>query len=216
MFRNQIICGESRAVLAQFPNASVDLVVTDPPYLVNYRDRTGRSLANDDNAAAVLPVFDEIARVLKPDSYCISFYGWNAIAQFSHAWHKAGLRIVGHIVFSKRYASRAGHTRYTHESAYLLAKGYPKMPANPITDVQSWRYSGNKMHPTQKSVGNIEPLIQCYSKPGDVVLDPFSGSGTTALAAALNNRDYIGIELEQKYCDIARQRLNIAGQCVAS
>lgn len=53
----------------------------------------------------------------------------------------------------------------------------------------------------------IEPLIKCFSKPGDLILDPFSGSGTTAVAAALNDRDYIGIELEHKYCDVAERRL---------
>lgn len=53
----------------------------------------------------------------------------------------------------------------------------------------------------------ITPLIRSFSKQGDLVLDPFSGSGTTAVAAALCKRDYLGIELEARYCDIARRRL---------
>lgn len=207
MRTNTIHCGEAASVISSFPVDSVDLVVTDPPYLCNYRDRDGRSIANDDLPSSVLPVFAEVYRVLKPNSYCISFYGWNAIAQFAAAWDAAGFKTVGHIVWPKTYASRAGHALYRHESAFILAKGYPQKPANPISDVQPWRYTGNKDHPTQKSVSIIEPLIESFSKPGDLVLDPFLGSGTSAIAAALKGRDYIGIELEPSYCALARQRL---------
>jgi site-specific DNA-methyltransferase (adenine-specific) len=207
MKSNQIIRGESNEVLAGFENETIDLVVTDPPYLCRYKDRQGRSLANDDNPEAVLSVFDQLYRVLKPNSYCISFYGWNAIAEFSDAWKEAGFKTVGHIVWTKNYASRSGHTHYKHESAFILAKGFPQKPANPMNDVQPWLYSGNKRHPTEKAVSVIAPLIDCFSKRGDVVLDPFSGSGSTSVAAALNHRRYVGIELEQQYCDLAKQRL---------
>ena len=94
-----------------------------------------------------------------------------------------------------------------HEAAYVLAKGYPDFPEKPLNDVQRWIYSGNASHPTQKAVQVIKPLIQAFSQPGDLVLDPFSGSGTTAIAAALSGRDYLGIELEPGYCTLARNRL---------
>ncbi len=207
MTMNQIICGESAFTLSTFEAASIDLCITDPPYLVNYKDRDGRSLANDDNPQAVLSVFDEIYRVLKPNSYCISFYGWNAIAEFSAKWREVGFKTVGHIVWTKNYSSRAGHTRYCHESAFVLAKGWPEKPLHPLSDVQRWSYTGNRAHPTEKAVGVIAPLVRAFSLPGDTVLDPFAGSGSTAIAAALNNRNYIGIELEQHYCAIAQMRL---------
>ncbi len=204
---NQIICGDSSQVLRDFPDSSIDLVITDPPYLCRYKDRHGRTLMNDDNADGVLPVYEEIFRTLKPNSYCITFYGWTAIAEFSEAWANAGFRTVGHIVWPKKYASKEGFMKYQHESAFVLAKGYPHKPEYPISDVQKWHYTGNRSHPTEKAVSVIEPLIKCFSKPGDLILDPFSGSGTTAVAAALNDRDYIGIELEHKYCDVAERRL---------
>ena len=208
MTLNHIICGESATILSHYKPECIDLVVTDPPYLVRYKDRFGRTIANDDSPDAVLSVFSELYRVMKRNSYCISFYGWNAIAEFSEAWKSAGFKTVGQIVWTKPYASRAGHTRYQHESAFVLAKGFPQKPVNPISDVQPWEYTGNKLHPTEKAVSIIEPLIQSFSKPGDVVLDPFSGSGTTAVAAKLNNRHSIGIELDAGYCNIARKRLN--------
>ena len=217
MKRNQIICGNSIQVLPQFPNNSIDLVITDPPYLCRYKDHHGRTLANDDNADGVLPVYNELFRTLKANSYCLSFYGWNAIAEFSAAWTNAGFRTVGHIVWPKRYASKKGVVEYRHESAFVLAKGYPDKPQNLISDVQNWHYTGNRSHPTQKAVSVIEPLVRSFSKPGDLILDPFSGSGTTAVAAALNDRDYIGIELEEKYCNVALNRLahvNVFEECL--
>jgi len=204
---NQILCGDSATLLKQQPAACVDLVITDPPYLCRYKDRDGRTLANDDNPDAVLSVFDEIYRVMKPNSYCISFYSWNAVAEFTAKWPSLGFRTVGHFVWHKPYASKTGFAHYKHESAFLLAKGHPPQPQNPISDVQSWEYTGNKSHPTEKAVSVIAPLIKSFSKQGDIILDPFLGSGTTAVAAALNNRRYIGIELEQKYCDVAERRL---------
>ena len=207
MKTNHIYCGDALHTLASFDSESVDLIVTDPPYLVNYRDRTGRTIRNDNRPEAVLPVYDELYRVLRPDSYCVSFCGWTAIADFANAWADAGFRTVGHIVWAKDYASREGHTRYQHESAYVLAKGFPRLPAKPISDVQAWEYSGNRAHPTEKAVSVIEPLIKAFSKPGDLVLDPFSGPGSTSVAAALNGRRYVGIELEPRYCDHARKRL---------
>lgn len=204
---NQIICGDSVEALKDLAPGSVDLAITDPPYLVNYIDRNGRRVANDSNADAVLPAFSGIYRALKQDSLCICFSGWTALDGFTSAWIKAGFRIIGHIVWIKPYASNSGQTAYHHESAYVLAKGRPKRPAKPFADVQEWVHSGNRFHPTEKSVENIAPMIRAFSKPGDVVLDPFLGSGTTAVAAALCDRNYVGIELEQKYCDLAQRRL---------
>jgi len=205
---HQVFCGDSRSVLRQLPARSVDLVVTDPPYLCRYRDRDGRTIANDDNPQVILSVFEELARVMKPKSYCVSFYGWNAISVFGNAWARAGFTCVGHVVWVKPYAASKGHTARYHESAFVLAKGYPPKPNNPLPDVLSWEYTGNRHHPTEKAVSVIEPLVRAFSKPGDTVLDPFAGSGSTAVAAALNERRTIGIELDSRYCEIACRRIN--------
>jgi len=103
MQRNHIHNADAVQLLTTFPEQSVDLVVTDPPYLVNYRDRTGRSLANDTNPDAVLPVFAPLARVMKQDSYAICFAGWSALPQFSTTGEAAGLRIVSQIIWPVSY-----------------------------------------------------------------------------------------------------------------
>ncbi len=183
------------------------MVLTDPPYGVNYRDHLGRSIANDRSLDGVLGAFSELYRVLKPNRFCISFYGWGRVDEFFRAWTAAGFRPVGHLVWHKSYASRTGFLRSHHEQAYLLAKGFPAKPLEPLEDVQPWEYTGNKAHPTEKAVSILTPLVECFSRPGDVVLDPFAGSGSTCVAAALAGRRYLGVELEARYCEHARRRL---------
>ena len=207
MFRNQIIEGDSAHVLKNVSEGSIDLVVTDPPYLVNYRDRDGRSLRNDNNADGVVPVFSPMARAMKQNSYAVCFAGWSALPQFTAAWEAAGLRIVSQIIWQKRYASRKSFTEYRHESAFVLANGNPAKPKHPLPSVMDWVYSGNRRHPTEKAVKIITPLIRCFSKPGDLVCDPFSGSGSTSVAAALNGRSYLGIDIDAQHIATAKARL---------
>ena len=87
---NQIIHGDCIDVMRTMPDQSVDLIVTDPPYVVRYRSRDGRSCANDDNTRWITPAFTEMFRVLKPDSFCLSFYGWHKVDCFMGAWRAAG------------------------------------------------------------------------------------------------------------------------------
>lgn len=214
---DQILHGDCTHVLKTLPGGSIDLVLTDPPYGVRYRDRIGRTVANDDGCLdGVLGAFPELYRVLRADSLCICFYGWSRIDAFFRAWTDAGFRPVGHIVWTKNYASSARFLRAQHEQAYVLAKGAPARPARPLSDVQPWTYSGNRSHPTEKAVSILTPLVESFSRPGATVLDPFSGSGSTAVAAALSGRRYLGIELDARYCAHARRRLAGVARYVSS
>jgi DNA modification methylase len=89
----------------------------------------------------------------------------------------------------------------------LLAKGNPKQPGYAIGDVIDWTYSGNKLHPTQNPLSVLLPLVETFCPPCGTVLDPFTGSGSTLLAAKTLGRNYIGMEIDVKYHAIARQRL---------
>jgi site-specific DNA-methyltransferase (adenine-specific) len=205
--RFKLINGNCIDVLQRAPSQRVDLVVTDPPYLVNYRDRNGRRIANDCSGEWIEPAFRQVARVLKSSGYCISFYGWNSADKFLHAWRQCGLYPVGHFVWTKGYASSCKLVRATHECAYLLAKRHPRRPAILLNDVLPWSYTGNRLHPTQKPVSALEPLIEAFSDPGELVLDPFMGSGSTGAAALRQGRRFVGIELDENYFAAADERL---------
>ena len=126
--RNTVMHGDCIDLMGKMPPESVDFILTDPPYIVRYRDRSGRTVANDGNAAWLRPAFAQMHRVLKRDAFCISFYGWHQIDLFMGAWRAAGFRPVGHLTFTKNYASSRRFVECSHEPAYLLAKGNPAAP----------------------------------------------------------------------------------------
>jgi site-specific DNA-methyltransferase (adenine-specific) len=204
---NGIIRGDCTKVMGHMPAGTVDFVLTDPPYIASYKTRDNRTVHNDDNADWLYPSFAQMHRVMKADAFAISFYGWHKVDLFVAAWRKAGFRIGGHLVFRKNYASKSAFFRYEHECAYLLIKGNPAFPAAPLPDVLDWSYSGNHLHPTEKAVDSLKPLIESFTKPGDLVLDPFAGSGSTCHAALDLNRRYIGIELDPAHHRTATFRL---------
>lgn len=206
-FTNTIVHGDCIQVMRQIASQSVDFILTDPPYLVNFRDRSGRSIANDRNGSWLKPAFTEAYRILKSNSLMVCCYGWSKVDVFFAAWREAGFRPVGHIVFHKNYASKTNFLRYQHEQAFLLAKGTPTRPISPISDVQEFRYSKNALHPTQKPVSALIPLIKSFSREGEVVADPFCGSASTCAAALLVGRRFLGIEMDEKYHRIATARM---------
>lgn len=208
---SRFIQGDCVRVMATFPGNAVDFILTDPPYLVGFRDRQGRTIAGDKTDEWLQPACNEMYRVLKKDALMVSFYGWNRVDRFMAAWKNAGFSVVGHLVFTKTYTSKAAYVGYRHECAYILAKGRPALPQKPLPDVLGWKYSGNRHHPTEKPVTSLQPLIESFTHPNAIVLDPFAGSGSTCVAALQSGRRYIGIELLEQYHRAGQQRLTGTG-----
>ena len=160
-YLNKVTRGDCIEVLRRFPDQCIDLVITDPPYLLR---RAKADPAESDSTSATAdsawfqPAFTEIARVLRSDRYCVSFYGWSQVEQYVSLWKQLRLFPVGHFVFVKSAATRVSHTLMRHEQAYLLAKGCPVSP-EPAPDVMDLHYSGNALHPAQKPVTTLIPLI---------------------------------------------------------
>jgi site-specific DNA-methyltransferase (adenine-specific) len=162
----------------------------------------------DDNDTWLKPAFAEMYRVLARDAYCFTFYGWPHADRFMQAFRAAGFSPVGHFSLLKRYSSSVGHVRCQHECAYLLAKGNPERPSNPLGDVIEWgAYTGNKHHPTEKPISALLKIIETYSPKDGVVLDPFAGAGSSLIAAKMLGRSYIGVEMDTEYHAVARRRL---------
>lgn len=214
---NTITQGDCIDVMREMPANSVDFILTDPPYLVNFRDRLGRTLQNDTNTNWLKPAMAEAYRALKQNRLMLCFYGWPRAEKFLEAWREAGFRPVGHLVFRKSYTTKAtDFLKYQHEQAYLLAKGRPAMIGGAIPDMQRLEFTGNKLHPTQKAVMSLLPIVQAYSLPGDIILDCFCGSASTCAAALLTGRRYIGIELDNEYFTQAVARMERVQERIAA
>ena len=211
-----IMQGDCIQVMHEMPANSIDFILTDPPYLVNYRDRDGRTIQNDADDNWLKPAMAEAHRVLKQNRLAVMFYGWNSVDRFFDAWKGAGFQPVGHLVFRKTYSSKNRFLHYRHEQAYLLAKGRPTLTKQPLVDVMDMPYSGNKLHPTQKPVVALAPLIRSFTLQGELVLDPFAGSGSSCAAALLTGRRYMGIELDTEYFQHASARLKRVHERIAA
>lgn len=202
--------GDCQRVLREFPDESFGFVLSDPPYLVNYEGRWDgdrETIAGDDCSDWLRPAFAQIWRVLKNDSFCVSFYGWPHAEIFVGVWKELGFRLISHIAFVKNVWGLGRFTRGQHETAYLLAKGHPQRPAKGISDVVEWEREADAFHPNQKPVWALYPLLSAFVPCCGTVLDPFMGSGSTLRAAKDMGIPAVGIEMDAHYCRRAALRL---------
>lgn len=232
-YHNKIILGDSLSVMRTMPDESVDLVVTSPPY--NLRDSTGNGMRNGkgslwknaklrkgySNYADDMPYQEyitwqrncllEMFRLLKPDGAIFYNHKWRVqkgILQDRSEIVK-GLPVRQIIIWyrSGGINFNPGYFLPTYEVIYLITKSEFKLKpkANEYSDVWSINPAVNNDHPAPFP---LELARRCISSTNaDIILDPFSGSGTTALAAKQLGRTYIGIDISEEYCDMARKRL---------
>ncbi|PQK87866.1 hypothetical protein CG433_22125 [Pantoea ananatis] len=105
--------GDSVQIMAGFPDASIDFILTDPPYLVGFKDRSGRSIANDVNDEWVLPASRQMFRVLKNNSLAVSFYGWNVSVTFIPSSISSRVSYHGHF---REHGHHRGQKHALHQS----------------------------------------------------------------------------------------------------
>lgn len=221
---NQIIQGDCREVLKTIPEKSVDLIVTDPPYGLNFRsawpsDENKKDFIENDKPEELVPliqsVVPELIRVMEDDSeiYWFCGGGGGGFPILAWAWlefkkFEPELRVKNLLVWDKKFVGLGWDWRFQYETIFQLVKGngiknQDKNASNVIRAKKVIPQVGE--HPTPKSVEVIGEILKC--KPSKVVLDPFIGGGTTAIAAKMLKRNFIGIEISKRYCDIAEQRL---------
>ncbi|WP_298833766.1 site-specific DNA-methyltransferase [uncultured Planococcus sp.] len=211
--------------MAQLPDHSVDLLVCDPPYGIdfssNYRKhsvlKSTGGIAGDglDNTDFLGRVIAEIDRVLKPGSHVYWFTRWDRV-HLQQPLLAEYFTMKNALVWMKNNWSMgdlAGSYAGQYETILFAQKG--RRTLNEVggrkrhTDILQFdRISPQKLrHSHEKPEDLIEFLLSKSSNEGDVVLDPFCGSGTTAAVAARLNRQFITFELDADYVAIANQRL---------
>lgn len=205
-----IFHGDCLDVMPTLPGESIDFVLTDPPYLVSYRgrwDRKHKAIIGDTEDSWLRPAFREIWRLMKPNSCCVSFYGWPHADNFLGSWKAIGFRPISHLAFVKRQMGLGRMTRGTHETAYLLSKGQPRKYGVAIADVIDWHREEVTTHPNQKPVASLTTLLNAFCPREGIVLDPFMGSGSTLRAAKDLSLSAVGVDIELGYCQSAAKRM---------
>lgn len=135
-------------------------------------------------------------------------HDWPHADKFIIAWRKAGFRIIGHLAFPKRYTSSERYCGITRMR--LPARQGLLADACRHHRGRDWTYNGNKLHPTQKPLSVLLPIVETFSYPQGVVLDSFSDSVSSWLAAKILGRSYFGIEIDAEYHAISLQRFSVA------
>lgn len=225
----KLLQGDCLELLKKVPDHSIDLIATDPPYLISATNGGGtinnvkklnKSLADlktvDITQGYDIELFGaEFIRVMKE----INIYFWCNKVQIPDYFnfyvnkHKCKFDIL---CWHKTNALPTYSNKYLSDTEYLLyfRKGSGKCFPESYEDAKTFyiapiNHKDKKEfgHPTIKPLDITEKIIRNSTREGQLVLDPFMGSGTTGVAALNNNRNFIGIELDEGYFNIAKNRI---------
>lgn len=210
VYLNRIICGDALQTLKDLPARSVDLIVTDPPYGDNTGYGTQHTrITGNEHPLVALQALSLAYRVLKPNRTAYMFCGMRHLS-FIRSFFAAYSRYRGRgvIIWDKVSMGLGSGFRKQYECILVLEKGKPRYRNARMLNILRYPRVRSKLHPHAKPVELMKALILHSSDEGDVVLDPFAGSGTTAVVASQTDRRYIAVEADEDYCQLARLRIN--------
>jgi site-specific DNA-methyltransferase (adenine-specific) len=217
------VCGDSVYEMERaLDDESIDCVITDPPYGIDYvsnyrvvENRVDRPVCNDTPEAAFSlweRTCDVISRKMKPDSHLYVFTSWKVLPQFIEITSRY-FNIKNCLVWVKNNWSMGdldGNYAEQYEIIIYATKGNKKLNGGRDTNVLNFDRVSNAqlLHSCEKPVKLIEYLLDKSTQSGDIVADPFAGSGTTLVACKNMGRGYWGCEIEQENYDVALGRLS--------
>ncbi len=220
---------EALELLALLPDASVDAIITDPPYglagrVFEFPHKHYSAVNEDWDLFVPTDWMAACERKLKPGGSVICFGVRQSIYQVAAAGLSRGWRLVNDITWEKPDAppNFTGRmlTETTERALWFCPSGEGWTYNLPIAKAMNhgknlrdvWTYGitrGDRIHPTQKPLQLMERCVQLFTKPGDLVVDLFAGSGTTLEAARRHGRRYLGSDITLEYVKAANKRLSL-------
>ena len=210
--------GDCLEIMGGIKDKSVDLIVTDPPYLMDYQsnrrkkeDRFDKIKNDKGNYMLIQDYLEECHRIMKDNTAIYCFCSWHNIDFFKNEFEKH-FKLKNILVWNKNNHGTGdlkGSYAPKHEFILFGHKGRTLLREKRIADVIDCpKISSNKLtHPTEKPQDLLEIFIRQSSDVGSIVFDGFMGTGSCGIAAKKLNRNFIGIELDEKYFNIAKNRL---------
>jgi DNA modification methylase len=210
--------GDALDVLPEIEPGSVDAVITDPPYIIgavssgSMLSKSGGWADMMNSAAWFSSWYRLVDRALHNGGVFWTFCNWRSVPVVMRAAMDAQMPITSLAVWDKEWIGPGGPNglRPSYETIALLCKPGFSIPNRAVADiirhkVGSYKASG---HPAEKPAGLLSKIIVISAlAPGSLVVDPFLGSGTTARAAKDAGLRCVGIEAEERYCEMAAKRL---------
>lgn len=218
--KTTLLQGDCIELMQHIPDGSVDMVLTDPPYGIDYqsqrkKDKTAWKPKIKNDKHPFIEFIHIVKRVLKPTGCMMVFTRWDVQQKFIDEMNRHGLTVKNVLIWDKvghgmgdlkrSFASRYESVLFHSENEFRFQGKRPQ------DILRVARVPARKMvHPNEKPVALLEILIdKCTEKDG-TVLDLFMGSGSTGIACVNTGRNFIGMELEQGYFEIAKQRIKEA------
>lgn len=216
-------------VMRDIPNESIDLVCTDPPYRVTSRGGMESSSMSgywtkkkscsgkifDHNDIDIEEYLPEFYRILKPNAHCYIMCNNYNLPHFFEVIGKSDFHFVKLLVWDKQSKICGRYYMGQVELIFMLRKGKDK-PVNNCSQSDLLSFSnfnrekdkdGNNLHDSMKPVPLMQVMIENSTQEGELVLDPFAGSGSTLLACIRSKRHYIGCEIDENYYNIILRRI---------
>ena len=218
-----VYLGNALDVLGMLPDNSIDLILTDPPYGINYMSRS-KSLPltkiSNDKASEAYELLDKVLSLaekkLKPDRHIYIFTNWQAYEGMAPVVKKY-FKLKGALAWIKNNRTRGdlkGNYGYQYEMVLYAHKGRRWLFGKRDSDILYFDKVPTQamQHPTEKPVKLLQYLIEKSTTQGEIILDPFMGSGSTGEAAQQAGRGFIGIEMEPAWFAVAKKRLGQASE----
>jgi site-specific DNA-methyltransferase (adenine-specific) len=214
----RVVQSDAVAWLRALPAASVDLVITDPPYeslerhrAVGTTTRLKHSKASSNDWFAIFPnarfgeLFDAVYRVLKKDAHFYLFCDAETMFIAKPEAERAGFKFWKPLIWDKRTIGMGYHYRARYECVLFFEKGKRRLTDLGVADVIEVPRVRNG-YPTEKPVAVGEVLVRQSSSPGELILDPFAGSGSFGVAAVRQGRSFAGADISPAACETAAAR----------
>jgi site-specific DNA-methyltransferase (adenine-specific) len=211
------------AWLREFDDESVDLLITDPPYeslekhrKVGTTTRLKNSKASSNKWFKIFPnqrfaqLLVEAHRVLRKNSHFYLFCDQETAFFAKPLAEKCGFKFWKPLIWDKRKIGMGYHYRARYEFILFFEKGKRKLNDLGVADIIEVPRI-HRGYPTEKPVAVSEVLVKQSSQPGDLVVDPFCGSGSTGVAAVLHGRSFRGCDICGEAIDVSRHRLAATG-----
>lgn len=219
--------GDCLKIMKEIPEESINLIVTDPPYPTTSRGSAGNSggmLQKEINRKGKVFNFNninckeyapEFYRILKDGSHCYIMTNHVNLIDMLNTFTNNGFHFIKCLIWDKGNKIMGQYYMSQFEYILFFRKGKGKKINNcgtsdilSVKNIKTKDKDGKNLHDTEKPIKLMKILIENSSNKNETVLDPFMGIGSTGIACVNTNRNFIGIELDKEYFEIAKERIN--------
>jgi len=226
---DEIYCGDSLILMQDIPDESIDLIVTDPPFAIDFKakrnnyNRTQTRVLEGYNEIPKEKYYDftlgwlkEAYRILKKTGSMYVFSGWTNLKDILNAIDAVGFLTINHLIWKYQFGVFTKRKYVTsHYHILFLAKSRKKYKFNKVENypedvwiINREYWTGKIKTPTKLPIQLVKKILLFSSDEGDIVFDPFLGSGTVAVVAKMLGRYFLGFEIVPEYCEFAKERVS--------